>query len=162
MKQLFNKIYKAIYYWYYYIPFTFGIFALIAYFLIMFVLYGGTISTFEIKRNLDDLGIGMFWGFVVPFMVPCFVSFYSLFIGNSHPNALNSQDGDTLDRVLEHRDMMVKRSSAIEASEILQKTSYLDTMKNNSSNKALVNARKGFNARFGQDSSSKALRDLIG
>lgn len=149
---------KALYLWYWIIPFRFNVLAFAAYFGIMYLCYG-SIHVSDIKEVVKANNLGMFWGFFVPFAVPCFISFGAMMGGDG----LGSDASlSTIDRAIQFRNGQMNVASTKRASEILEKTAHLDVIKaNKDNNKVFKRAEQGFNAKYGASSPSAIYKDIM-
>lgn len=157
IEQLIKIPLKALYLWYWVIPIRFSVLAFAAYFGVMYLLYGSLYAS-DIQNVLEANGVGMFWGFVVPFVVPVFLSLGATFSGGGNPNASTS----AIDDAIKFRNGQMNIAPPKKAAEILRKTAHLDVIQaNKDSNDVFKNASYGFDAKYGISSPTKVFDDIM-
>jgi len=157
IKNILLTIAKVLMYWFYVIPFNLTIIAFIGYNLMIYFIFGA-IDPKVIQSVLEDNGIGMTLGFLLPFGIPYFISFFRMF-GDSE----NRADTNSLDRVIAHRDNIMSHKDDKEAFNIYQKTANLDVMRDGAKSGSPVfkKAVTGFNATVGNSNPAKVYKGFM-
>ncbi len=154
--KIFSILFRLVAQWIWFIPVRFGAVAMFLYLGVSYLIFG-TLEVFEIKRILGDEW-SIFFGWLIPFGWPTFLSFASMFGGGSN----STSKSNTLDDAIKFRDGQMGIHSDKVASEIFMKTSHLDVMRANQSNsRAYGQASRGFDAKYGTHSPSYIYNDIV-
>lgn len=108
----------------------------------------------EINTILGKNGLDFFWKFWLPFAIPIFLSLGS---------TLYSSPGikkQSLNEAIRFRNGQMKVKSDKEASEILERTNYLDMLQKSDS-EVFEKARRGFDAKYRTKPANEIFNDMV-
>jgi hypothetical protein len=144
-------ILKIIYWWVIKIPFAFGVLSSVIYFAAIYLIFG-TIEIWKIERILGT-DFNVIFGLLIPFELPIFLSYVSMFGGHSTSNLPN---------VITYRNGRMNQSSDIVAADIYFQTAHLDMINSNKNvSGAYGQMSRGFDAKYGTHSPSYIYNDLM-
>lgn len=128
-------------------------FAVAGYFGLMYLIFG-TVDVWQIKAQFEGNYWGYFIGFILPFTLPTFIAFFSAF-AETRDSSRNS-----LQEALRYRNGQMRIKPDKEASKILRRTAYLDMLQSGDS-EVFEQARRGFNATYGNKPPTDIFKDLM-
>ena len=151
-------ILKALYMWYWMLPIRLGLLALVAYFGMIYFIFGSLQMT-QIRDILEASDMNTFTGLFIPFGVPMLLALGSTF-GVTY--AGHAPSPSALDRAIQFRNGQMSVSTPQQAADILQKTAHLDLISaNKDTNSVFRSAAHGFDAKYGASSPTKVYNDIM-